>query len=164
MAGAGSSRGPQWVVAHHRDLLLGLTCRWQSAPLLAPLAGLLCSPSPCSSPLSKRFCPQAHLALFLGKLDLHSLANADREDLGTLQHDLDVAPAEALADKPPVDHHLYNFDLVCSRFLQTRLVLFGTPPSARTPTSSLTWLSSLLTSFCCVSSVPPQLSCFCRTR
>ena len=71
---------------------------------------------------------------------------------------LDFALAEASADKPPADHHLYNFDLVCPRFLQTRLVLFGTPLSARTPTNSLTWRSSRLTSFCCMSSVPPELS------
>ena len=50
---------------------------------------------------------------------------------------------------------LYDVDLACPRFLQTRIVLFGTPLS---PTSSLTWRSSLLTSFCCVSSVPPELS------
>ena len=130
LARAGSSRGPQWVVAHHRDLLLGLTCRFGSqrrcSPhllgfsvrlLLVPLRSPRDSvPKPIllfSSPSST--CPHSPVPIVRTSAPCNTIAS------------LDFATAEALADKPPADHHLYNFDLVCLRFLQTRLVLFGTP-------------------------------------
>ena len=113
-----------------------------------PLFGLPCSRSPCSSPLSTGFPRQAR-ASSLATCTHPSVPKVKTSAPCTAVACLDFAVPEASVDTPPIDHHPYDFDLACPRFLQTRIVLFGTP---------LTWRSSLLTSFCCVSSVPPELS------
>ena len=83
-----------------------------SAPLLVSFAGHSCSPSPCSSPPSRRFtaCTHAPVPIVRTSAPCTTLAW--------------MTKAEVLVDKPLVDDQLHDFGLVRESCRQAGFVFF----------------------------------------